>query len=141
MLTGLFLFRSNLYYKEINIAIVYVKIYALHLIPMTTQNNQLSIRGIITDIGNAEQGENWTKQDFSIHTVDKYPKEVRISVWNANIEWLSRCKSGDEVVVLFNVQSRKHNDKYYTEISAWRIDVDVLAMKKRAELLNKAAEL
>jgi len=108
---------------------------------MTTQINQLSIRGIITDIGNADQGENWTKQDFSIHTVDKYPKEVRISVWNANIEWLSRCKCGDEVVVLFNVQSRKHNDKYYTEISAWRIDVDVLAMKKRAELLNKAKEI
>ncbi len=118
-----------------------MKINDLHLLIMTTQNNQLSIRGIITDIGNAEQGENWTKQDFSIHTVDKYPREVRISVWNANIEWLSRCKSGDEVVVLFNVQSRKHNDKYYTEITAWRIDVDVLAMKKRAELLNKAQEI
>ena len=118
-----------------------MKIYDLHLLTMTTQNNQLSIRGIITDIGNAEQGENWTKQDFSIHTVDKYPREVRISVWNANIEWLSRCKLGDEVVVLFNVQSRKHNDKYYTEITAWRIDVDVLTMKKRAELLNKAQEI
>ena len=104
---------------------------------MTTQNNQLSIRGIITDIGNAEQGENWTKQDFSITTIDKYAKEVRISVWNSNIEWLSRCKPGDEVVVQFNVQSRKHNDKYYTEITAWRIDVDVLSMKKRSELFIK----
>ena len=108
---------------------------------MTTENNQLSIRGILTDIGSADQGENWSKQDFSITTVDKYSKEVRISVWNANIEWLSRCKLGDEVVVLFNVQSRKHNDKYYTELSAWRIDVDILSMKKRADLLNKAKEI
>jgi hypothetical protein len=107
---------------------------------MTTQNNQLSIRGIITDIGNAEQGENWQKQEFSITTVDKYAKEVRIAVWNANIEWLSRCKLGDEVVVLFNVQSRKHNDKFYTELSAWRIDVDILSMKKRADMFNKVID-
>ena len=118
-----------------------MKINDLHLLTMTTENNQLSIRGIITDIGSADQGENWSKQDFSITTVDKYPKEVRISVWNANIEWLSRCKLGDEVVVLFNVQSRKHNDKYYTELAAWRIDVDILSMKKRADLLNKAKEI
>jgi hypothetical protein len=141
MLTGLFLFRSNPNYKIIIIAIVLLKINDLHLLTMTTENNQLSIRGIITDIGSADQGENWSKQDFSITTVDKYPKEVRISVWNANIEWLSRCKLGDEVVVLFNVQSRKHNDKYYTELAAWRIDVDILSMKKRADLLNKAKEI
>jgi hypothetical protein len=98
---------------------------------MTTQINQLSIRGIITDIGNAEQGENWIKTDFSITTTDKYPKEVRFSVWNANNEWLNRCKLNDSVIVLFNVASRKHNDKYYTELSAWRIDVDILAMKQQ----------
>jgi hypothetical protein len=140
MLTGLFLFRSNPNYKIIIIAIVILKINDLHLLTMTTENNQLSIRGIITDIGSADQGENWSKQEFTITTVDKYPKEVRISVWNANIEWLSRCKLGDEVVVLFNVQSRKHNDKYYTELSAWRIDVDILAMKKRADMFNKVID-
>lgn len=137
MLTGLFLFKQNTNKKDNYIAIVYIVFLLIHLLNMTTENKQLSIRGIISDIGNADQGENWTKQDFSITTVDKYPKEVRISVWNANIEWLSRCKLGDNVVVLFNVQSRKHNDKYYTELSAWRIDVDILAMKQQQQSKNQ----
>lgn len=97
---------------------------------MTTQIKHLTIRGYISDIGNAEQGENWQKQEFTLTTFDKYPKDVRVSCWNANIEWLLRCKLLDHVEVFFNVQSRKHNDKFYTEISAWRIDVDVVSMIK-----------
>jgi len=95
---------------------------------MTTENKQLSIRGYIREIGTQDSGETWKKQEFTIETVEKYPKELRISCWNNNVEWLSRCKVGDLVNVLFNVQSRSYNGKWFTEVSAWRIDVDVRAM-------------
>ncbi len=95
---------------------------------MTTENKQLSIRGYIREIGTQESGETWRKQEFTIETVEKYPKELRISCWNNNTEWLSRCKVGDLVNVFFNVQSRSFNGKWFTEVSAWRIDVDVKAM-------------
>jgi len=95
---------------------------------MTTENKQLSIRGYIREIGTQESGETWKKQEFTIETIDKYPKELRVSCWNNNIEWLSRAKEGDIVTVFFNVQSRSHSGKWYTEVSCWRMDVDVRAM-------------
>ena len=94
---------------------------------MTTEK-QLSIRGYIREIGTQETGETWKKQEFTIETVDKYPKLLRISCWNSAIEWLQRTKVEDLVNVYFNVQSRKHSDKWYTEVTAWRIEVDVRAM-------------
>jgi hypothetical protein len=95
---------------------------------MRTENNQLLIKGYILEIGTQEQGETWKKQEFTITTVEKYPKELRISCWNNNTEWLSRCKVNDLVNVFFNVQSRSFNGKWFTEVSAWRIDVDVRGM-------------
>jgi len=103
---------------------------------MRTEKDHLLIRGIIREIGTLEQGETWKKQEFTIETVEKYPKELRISCWNNNIEWLSRCKDQDLVNVFFNVQSRSYNGKWFTEVSAWRIDIDVKGMliaKKGAE--------
>lgn len=94
---------------------------------MTTEN-RLLISGYIREIGTLESGETWKKQEFTIETVEKYPKELRISCWSNNIEYLSRCKEGDLVNVYFNVQSRSHSGKWYTEVSAWRIDVDIRAM-------------
>jgi hypothetical protein len=93
---------------------------------MTTEN-KLSIFGYIRYIDTLQQGETWKKQEFTIETVEKYPKEVRISCWNNNIEYLSRCKVGDPVNVSFNVQSRQYKENWFTELSAWRIDVDIRA--------------
>ena len=95
---------------------------------MITENDRLLIKCYIREISTLEQGETWKKQEFTIHTVEKYPKELRISCWNNNIEWLSRCKLEDLVNVYFNVQSRSFNGKWFTEVSAWRIDVDVRGM-------------
>ncbi len=95
---------------------------------MRTENNQLLIKGYILEIGTLEQGETWKKQEFTITTVEKYPKELRISCWNNNTEWLSRCKVNDLVNVFFNIQSRSFNGKWFTEVSAWRINVDVRGM-------------
>jgi hypothetical protein len=104
---------------------------------MNSKNNQLSIFGEILEIGSPITGEigakgtAWTKQDFLIRTDEKYPKEISLSVWGDNGIWLSRCIVGDMVECKINIQSKKVNDRWFTEITAWRIDVDVVAMKSK----------
>lgn len=104
--------------------------------PMKTENKPLFICGIILEIGALESGETWQKQEFTIRTLDKYPTEVRISVWNKNLIWLERCKIGDIVNVYFNMLSQKHNEKWYTVITAWRIEVNIYETQKQAQQLN-----
>jgi hypothetical protein len=104
---------------------------------MNTKNNQLFILGEILEISSPTTGENgstgqaWTKQEFIIQTDEKYPKQIALTVWGDNGIWLSRCIVGDLVKCQINIQSKKSGERWFTEVAAWRIDVDVVAMKSR----------
>lgn len=104
---------------------------------MNTKNNQLLITGEILEISSPTTGENgltgltWTKQEFVIQTNEKYPKQIALTVWGDNGIWLSRCIVGDLVNCQINIQSKKSGDRWFTEIAAWRIDIDVVAMKAK----------
>jgi hypothetical protein len=99
---------------------------------MNTPTNNLTITGRITEIGSAAQGENWQKQDFTIETLEQYSKLVNIHVWNDKIEQLSRCRINDVVMCRINISSRKHENRYYTEVTAWKIEVDFNRMRNEA---------
>jgi CTP-dependent riboflavin kinase len=96
---------------------------------MNSTTNQLTINGRITEIGSAVQGETWAKQDFTIETIEQYPKTINIHVWNDKMDQLSRCKLNDIVNCNINISSRKHENRYYTEVVAWKVDLDFKAMK------------
>ena len=99
---------------------------------MSTTTNQLTITGRISEIGSAAQGENWQKQDFTIETLEPYSKLVNIHVWNDKLEQLNRCRVGDVVMCRINISSRKHENKFYTEVTAWKVEIDFNAMRKEA---------
>jgi hypothetical protein len=84
----------------------------------------LKYTGTIIEIGNAIQGETWIKQDFTIRTEEQYPQLINFLTFNDCQDQLTRCKVNDEVTVFFNAKSRKFNDKWYTEITAWRININ-----------------
>ena len=104
---------------------------------MQTTANYLTINGRITEIGSAAQGENWQKQDFTIETLDQFSKIVNIHVWNDKIEQLTRCRIGDIVSCRINISSRKHENRYYTEVNAWKIEVDFNAMRNQVTTEEK----
>lgn len=87
------------------------------------ETNQLKITGTIINIQDAIQGESWIKQAFQIRTHGEYPKIVSFIAFNACQDQLSRCKIDDQVTVYFNPESRSHNEKWYTELTAWRINI------------------
>ncbi len=91
---------------------------------METTKNKLVLFGTIVEISDAAQGETWIKQNFVIRTNDDFPQLVEFLTFNAAQEMLTRCKVGDDVSVYFNCKSRQYENKYYTELTAYRVYIN-----------------
>ncbi len=91
---------------------------------METNKNKLVLFGTIVEISDATQGETWIKQNFVIRTNDDFPQLVEFLTFNAAQEMLTRCKVGDDVSVYFNCKSRQYENKYYTELTAYRVYIN-----------------
>jgi len=68
------------------------------------------------------QGKNgtWKKQEYILETIGQYPKKVCFSVWGDKIDQFN-VKQGDAVEVSFDVESREFNQRWYTELRAWKV--------------------
>ncbi|WP_028979971.1 DUF3127 domain-containing protein [Sporocytophaga myxococcoides] len=72
--------------------------------------------------GSGKNG-NWVKQEFVIETTnEQYPKKVCCSAWGDKAGIVKNLKSGDEVKVGINIESREYNERWYTDVRAWKID-------------------
>ena len=63
----------------------------------------------------------WEKQEFVIETEDQFPKKVCISLWGDKIKSLEDVSEGDKITVSVNIESREYNERWYTDVRAWRI--------------------
>lgn len=63
----------------------------------------------------------WEKQEFVIETEDQYPKKVCISLWGDKVKSLEGISEGDRVSVSVNIESREFNERWYTDVRAWRL--------------------
>ncbi len=91
---------------------------------MQTQENTLLLPCILQTISDEIQGENWKKRSFLVTTKGQYPKEVLFAIWNNSIEQILRCQAGDHLEVFFNVQSKCINERYFTELTAYRVNIN-----------------
>ena len=64
----------------------------------------------------------WRKQEFILETQEQYPKKVCICCWNEKIDELNSYRSGDLIKVAVNIESREFNNRWYTDIKAWRME-------------------
>ena len=74
--------------------------------------------------GQGKSGE-WKKQDFVIEleSSSNYPRRACFTVWGdkVNVDALVE----DAVVnVFFDIESREYQDKWFTNLTAWRVDVE-----------------
>ena len=84
----------------------------------------MEIKGKITHVLETQTGEGqkgtWVKQNYVlIETEGSYPKLIAFDAFNKDFN----LKVGDIVNVSINIESREYKDKWYTNISAWKVDV------------------
>jgi len=69
------------------------------------------LKGIITEISDIQQiSERFSKRDFVIKTVDRYPQELIFQLSNVRIDLIEAYEIGDQVTVHFDIKgSRARN--------------------------------
>jgi hypothetical protein len=86
----------------------------------------LEVIGKLVKVMEPVSGENskggWVKQEFVVETFETYPKKVCCSLWGDKTEQLRRFPVGTDLKVSINIESREYNERWYTEVRAWKID-------------------
>ena len=98
---------------------------------------QLTVKLIQTlpiQTGSGKNGK-WKKQDIIVETDGQYPKKVCITVWGDNIVE-SLLKIGNLLKIDINIESREYNNKWYTSITAWRIELANMTPQKKSKEIN-----
>ncbi len=86
---------------------------------------ELKITGTIRQILPEQSGESrngpWRKQEFILETGGKYPKQICIVQWGDNIDEFG-LREGETIDAHIDIQSREYNDRWYTDVKAWRVE-------------------
>jgi len=69
----------------------------------------------------------WSKQEFILETLEQYPRKICISAWGERVNELSAVPAGDVLKVSFSIESREYNERWYTDVRAWRIEKQTTA--------------
>jgi hypothetical protein len=88
----------------------------------------MELTGNIVDIlpitsGVSKGGKAWKKQEIAIEIPGTYPKTVAFSLFG------DKCENhgltvGQNTTIHINIESRKYNDRYFTEVSAWKVEMN-----------------
>jgi len=86
--------------------------------------------------GEGKNGKEWKRQDFIIEFMDgDYSKILALTARAENtLKAVSDLKSGMDVKVQFNIESREYNGKYYTNATAWKIEADKASVPAGGDL-------
>lgn len=71
----------------------------------------------------ASTGNAWSKRDFVIEEIEgQYPKRIAFTAFNKQM-WFSNLEVHDEVTVGFNAESKEYQGRWFTNLSAWKLEV------------------
>jgi len=76
--------------------------------------------------GVGKTGNSWKKQSFIVELDGNstYPKKVCLTAWGDKVDTLKRLTIGDRISAGFDVDSREYQGRWYTDLKAWKIDVE-----------------
>lgn len=75
--------------------------------------------------GTSKAGKDWFKQEFVIETQETYPKKICIQATKESLcKVVSNLRIGDSLTAHINIESREYNGRWYTQINAWKIDLN-----------------
>ena len=86
------------------------------------------IRKLGVQSGTSARGE-WSKQEFVVEYQEgSFPTQACFNVWGPDkVKDLEKYQIGDKVKVSFNISSREYNNRWYTDLRAWKIEAEASA--------------
>jgi hypothetical protein len=77
---------------------------------------------ILPEISGEGRNGPWKKKEFVIETADEFPRKICFGLWNDKIALLNDVTEGDGVNVSFNASSREYNERWFTDLKAWKVE-------------------
>jgi hypothetical protein len=79
------------------------------------------------------EGKNgtWRKQDIIVETESIYPKKICVSCWGSLADNEMIKEIGKTFVFSIDIESREYNNKWYTDVKAWKIEVEITNENKK----------
>ncbi|MBN2487195.1 MAG: DUF3127 domain-containing protein [Bacteroidales bacterium] len=87
---------------------------------------------LLPEQSGAGKNGQWRKREYVLETQDQYPRKVCFNMWGDKIDQ-NPVNIGDNVKVLFDLESREFNGKWYTDVKAWKIENQNAAGTSRSE--------
>ncbi len=79
---------------------------------------------VLPEVSGQSQKGPWSKQEFVLETLDaSYPKKVCLTAWGDKVADLKQYATGDTLKATFSAESREYNERWYTELRAFRIEL------------------
>ncbi len=72
--------------------------------------------------GISKTGNEWKKQEYVLETHDQYPKKVCFQIFGADRIAQAAIQPGEELTVSFDIDSREYQGRWFTNISAWKVE-------------------
>lgn len=86
--------------------------------------------------GNSPRGP-WKKQELIIETVEQYPKKICLICWNERVNDANSFFVGQTIKAQISIESREFNAKWYTDVRAFRFDLEQPAQQPAAQPMNQ----
>ena len=72
--------------------------------------------------GVSSSGNNWSKAEFVIETIEQYPRKVCANLWGDRARALDQFQEGSLITVSFDLESREFNGNWDTDVKAWKVE-------------------
>jgi hypothetical protein len=72
--------------------------------------------------GTSKNGNEWKKQEYVLETHEQFAKKICFQIFGIDRIAQASIKQGEEVTVHFDIESREYNGKWFTNISAWKVE-------------------
>lgn len=87
----------------------------------------LEIEGKVIQVLEEQRGQSgdrsWVRQGFVIEVPGRFPRKLCFDAWGDNVDQVRELSEGDDIKVSFDPESREYNGRWYTNLKAWRIQL------------------
>jgi hypothetical protein len=62
------------------------------------------------------------KQEFVVTTDERFPQDIKLDCLKEKVDMLNGLEEGSPVKVSFDVRGREWNERYFVDLTAWKIE-------------------